>query len=56
MLRAHKISSPLFPFDGSISVQALGAMQGVLLEYGVIRKRLPLEDHFTKEFIPVKLV
>jgi NitT/TauT family transport system substrate-binding protein len=56
VLRAHKISSPLFPFDGSISVQALGSMQEVLLEYGVIKKRLPLEDHFTKDFTPVKLV
>jgi NitT/TauT family transport system substrate-binding protein len=56
VLRAHKVSSPLFPFDGSISVQALGAMQDVLLEYGVIKKRLPLEEHFTKDFIPVKLV
>ena len=56
VLRAHKISSPLFPYDGSISVQALGAMQEVLLEYGVIKKRLPIEEHFTKEFVPVKLV
>ena len=56
VLRAHKISSPLFPFDGSISVQALGSMQEVLLEYGLIKKRLPLEDHFTKDFTPVKLV
>jgi NitT/TauT family transport system substrate-binding protein len=56
VLRAHKLSSPLFPFDGSISVQALGSMQDVLLEYGVIKKRLPLEDHFTKDFTPVKLV
>jgi NitT/TauT family transport system substrate-binding protein len=56
VLRAHKISSPLFPFDGSISVQALGSIQDVLLEYGVIKKRLPVDEHFTREFIPVKLV
>jgi ABC-type nitrate/sulfonate/bicarbonate transport system substrate-binding protein len=56
VLRAHKISSPLFPFDGSISVQALASMQDVLLEYGMIKKKLPLEEHFTKDFIPVKLV
>ncbi len=56
VLRAHKISSPLFPFDGSISVQALASMQDVLLEYGLIKKRLPLEDHFTKDFTPVKLI
>lgn len=56
VLRAHRISSPLFPFDGSISVEALGSMQDALLEYGVIKKRLPLEEHFTRDFIPVKLV
>jgi NitT/TauT family transport system substrate-binding protein len=56
VLRAHKVSSPLFPYDGSISVQALASMQEVLLEYGIIKKRLPLEEHFTKDFVPVKLV
>ena len=56
VLRAHKVSSPLFPFDGSISVQALGSMQDVLLEYGLIKKKLPIEEHFTKDFTPVKLV
>jgi NitT/TauT family transport system substrate-binding protein len=56
VLRAHKVSSPLFPFDGSISVQALASMQDVLLEYGIIKKRLPIEEHFTKDFAPVKLV
>jgi NitT/TauT family transport system substrate-binding protein len=56
VLRAHKVSSPLFPFDGSISVQALASMQDVLLEYGILKKRLPIEEHFTKDFIPVKLI
>lgn len=56
VLRAHKISSPLFPFDGGISVQALASMQDVLIEYGVVKKRLPVEEHFTRDFIPVKLV
>ena len=31
-------------------------MQAVLLEYGMIKKKLPIEEHFTKEFAPVKLV
>jgi NitT/TauT family transport system substrate-binding protein len=56
VLRAHKVSSPLFPYDGSISVQALGSMQEVLLEYAIIKKKLPLEEHYTKDFVPVKLV
>jgi NitT/TauT family transport system substrate-binding protein len=55
VLGAHKVSSPLFPTDGTISVEALAAMQTTLLEHGVIKKRLPLEEHFTKEFTPVRL-
>ena len=30
-------------------------MQGTLLEYGVIKKKLPLEEHFTREFTPVTI-
>ncbi|MGH7341107.1 MAG: ABC transporter substrate-binding protein [Candidatus Rokuibacteriota bacterium] len=56
VLRAHRLSNGLFPFDGSFSVQALVAMQEVLLAHAVIKKRLPVEDHFTRDFIPVKLV
>jgi hypothetical protein len=29
-------------------------MQDTLIEHGVIKKRLPIEDHFTTEFTPVK--
>src|SRR5438034_7136779 len=55
VLGAHKISGPLFPVDGRIDVTALAVMQGTLLEYGVIKKKLPLEEHFTREFTPVKI-
>jgi len=41
--------------DGRIDVAALGVMQGTLLEYDVIKKKLPLEDHFTREFTPVRV-
>ncbi len=34
---------------------ALAVMQGTLIEYGVIKKKLPLEEHITREFTPVKL-
>src|SRR3989441_1625741 len=54
VLRAHRISGPLLPVDGRIDVAALGVMQGTLLEYDVIKKKLPLEDHFTREFTPVR--
>jgi ABC-type nitrate/sulfonate/bicarbonate transport system substrate-binding protein len=55
VLAAHKISSGLFSHDGTISVEALGSMQDTLLAEGVIKKKLPLEEHYTKEFIPVRL-
>jgi NitT/TauT family transport system substrate-binding protein len=55
VVRAHGISGPLLPYDGTISVEALQAMQDTLLEYGVIKKRLPLEEHYAKEFTPVRL-
>jgi NitT/TauT family transport system substrate-binding protein len=54
-LGAHKISGPLLSADGTISVEALKTMQDTLLEHGVIKKRLPLDDHYTKEFIPVRV-
>ena len=55
VLGAHKISSPLFSFDGTIRMEALGTMQEMLLDHGVIKKKLPLEEHVTKEFTPVRL-
>jgi len=55
VLAAHKISGPLLPVDGSINVEALGVMQDTLLEYGLIKKKLPLDAHYTREFTPVKI-
>ena len=55
VLAAHKLSSPLFPKDGSIDVAALRTMQDTLLEHGVLTRRLPLEDHFTTAFTPVRV-
>src|SRR5207244_390128 len=54
-LGAHKISGPLLPVDGSIDVAALAIMQDTLLEHGLIKKKLPLDEHYTREFTPVKL-
>lgn len=54
VLGAHKISGPLLPEDGRINPEALRVMQDTLLEHGVIRKRLPLEEHYTNEFTPVR--
>jgi ABC-type nitrate/sulfonate/bicarbonate transport system substrate-binding protein len=55
VLAAHKISGPLLPVDGSINVDALGVMQETLLEYGLIKKKLPLDSHYTREFTPVRI-
>lgn len=55
VLGAHKISGPLLPVDGRINVEALAAMQETLLEYGIIKKKLPLEEHFTRDFTPVRI-
>jgi len=55
VLVAHKISGPLLPVDGQINTEALAAMQDTLLEHGVIKKKLPLAEHYTREFTPVRL-
>ena len=55
VLDAHKISGPLLPVDGSINVEALAVMQDTLLEYGLIKKKLPLDAYYTREFTPVKV-
>jgi ABC-type nitrate/sulfonate/bicarbonate transport system substrate-binding protein len=55
VLAAHRISGPLLPVDGRIEVEALGVMQDTLLEQGVIKKKLPLDEHYTREFTPVQV-
>ena len=55
MLAAHRISGPLLPVDGRIDITALAVMQDTLLEYAVIKKKLPLEEHLTREFTPVTI-
>ncbi len=55
VLAAHKISGSLMSHDGTVSLEALRSMQDTLLEHGVIKKRLPLEEHVARDFTPVKL-
>jgi NitT/TauT family transport system substrate-binding protein len=55
VLAAHKISGGLMSHDGTVSLEALRSMQDTLLEHGVIKKRLPLEEHVARGFTPVKL-
>jgi hypothetical protein len=52
---AQRISGPLMSEDGTMSIEALRTMQDTLLEYGMLKKRLPLEEHYTREFSPVRL-
>lgn len=55
VLGAHKISGSLMSHDGTISMEALRSMQDTLLEFNVIKKKLPVEEHVAKDFTPVKL-
>jgi NitT/TauT family transport system substrate-binding protein len=55
VLTVHKSWVPIIPADGHIEVEALRAMQETLLESGTIKKRLPLDEHYTTEFTPVRL-
>jgi NitT/TauT family transport system substrate-binding protein len=55
VLAAHKISGSLMSHDGTVSLEALRSMQDTLLEHGVVKKRLPIEEHVAREFTPVKL-
>ncbi|MBI2217461.1 MAG: ABC transporter substrate-binding protein [Candidatus Rokubacteria bacterium] len=54
VLAAHKISGGLISHDGTVSIEALASVQDVLLEHGVIKKKLPIEEHLTREFTPVR--
>jgi NitT/TauT family transport system substrate-binding protein len=54
VLGAHKISGGLLSLDGTVSMEALATMQQTLLDYGVIKKKLPLEEHVAREFTPVR--
>jgi len=53
--RAYDLVKPLLSMDGRFDVDALKVMQDTLLELGVVKQRLPLDQHYTPEFTPVKL-
>jgi NitT/TauT family transport system substrate-binding protein len=53
---AHtRVTGALFSDDGRIDVEALKAMQDVLIDEKVLTKRLPIEEHFTTDFVPVRV-
>ncbi len=53
--RAYELVRPLLSVDGRIDLDAMKFMQDTLLELGVLKQRLPLDQHYTTEFIPVKV-
>jgi ABC-type nitrate/sulfonate/bicarbonate transport system substrate-binding protein len=55
VLGAHKISGSLMSHDGTTSMEALASMQDTLLDHGVIKKKLPVEEHIARDFAPVKI-
>ena len=52
---AHAACAPLFSADGRIQPESLRAMQDALLEAGSVKRRVPLEEHYTHDFTPVRL-
>lgn len=52
--RAYEIVRPLLSVDGTMDLDAMRVMQDTLLDLGVLKKRLPLDEHYTTEFTPVK--
>ncbi|HYB41773.1 MAG TPA: hypothetical protein VEL75_08395 [Candidatus Methylomirabilis sp.] len=53
--RAYELVQPLLSMDGRMDLDAMQFMQDTLLEMGVLKKRLPLNEHYTTEFTPVKV-
>lgn len=53
--RANQISGPLMSTDGAISIEAIEAMQSILVELKAQKQRVPTADLYTTEFTPVRL-
>jgi len=52
---AYAACTPIFSEDGRIHPESLRAMQDALVEAGSVKRRLPLDEHYTSEFTPVRL-
>ncbi|MBM4440726.1 MAG: ABC transporter substrate-binding protein [Candidatus Rokubacteria bacterium] len=50
-----RVTGALFSEDGRFELDALKAMQDVLLEEKVLAKRLPIEEHVVNDFVPVRV-
>jgi NitT/TauT family transport system substrate-binding protein len=50
----HRACAPHLSETGRISADDLKAMQDALLDVGSVRKRVPIDEHYTTEFAPVR--
>src|SRR5689334_14485133 len=50
----HRAWLPYAPEHGHINAENLKAVQDTLLEAGSVKKRVPLDEHYTTEFTPVR--
>lgn len=53
--RAYELVRPLLSVDGRMDLDAMKYMQDTLLNLGVLKQRLPLDQCYTTELIPVKV-
>jgi ABC-type nitrate/sulfonate/bicarbonate transport system substrate-binding protein len=53
--RAYDLVKPLLSVDGRMDLEAMKVIQDTLLELNVLKQRLPLDQHYTTEFVPVKI-
>ena len=53
--RAYDLVKPLLSVDGRMDLDAMKFMQDTLMDLGVLKQRLPLDQHYTTEFVPVKI-
>jgi NitT/TauT family transport system substrate-binding protein len=51
--RAYELVRPLLSMEGRIDLDAFRFMQDTLFDLGILKRRLPLEEHYTTEFTPV---
>ncbi|HET6344601.1 MAG TPA: ABC transporter substrate-binding protein, partial [Myxococcota bacterium] len=52
--RAYALHRPLLSVDGKIDLDAMKFMQDTLIELGVVKQRLPLDQMYTPEFTPIR--
>jgi NitT/TauT family transport system substrate-binding protein len=53
--RAYALVRPLLSVEGRFDLDAMKFIQDTLVELSVVKQRLPLDQHYTSEFTPVKI-